>query len=114
MFFLGKRIFEPVMHVDNDIGEWNLAWIASGIQISDMIYLAVQYWLSKPLTLTVVTEMLNFHRVIDTICNTDGNIVTFFIFSYQKKLFLFLFQGSDLIGKELKISFQIVQIHLHV
>lgn len=38
------------MHVDNDIGEWNLAWIASGIQISDMVYLAVQYWLSKPLT----------------------------------------------------------------
>lgn len=71
-FSLGKRIFEPVMYVDNDIGEWNLAWIASGIQVSDMVYLAVQYWLSKPLTLTVVTEMINFHRVIDTICNTDG------------------------------------------
>lgn len=70
--YLGKRIFEPVMHVDNDIGEWNLAWIASDIQISDMVYLAVQYWLSKPLTLTVVTEMLNFHRIIDTICNTNG------------------------------------------
>ncbi|XP_025425417.1 rab3 GTPase-activating protein non-catalytic subunit isoform X2 [Sipha flava] len=68
---LCKRLFEPVMHVDNDIGEWNLAWIASGIQLPDMVYLAVQYWLSKPLTLTVVTEMLNFHRVIDTICNTN-------------------------------------------
>lgn len=60
------------MHVDNDIGEWNFAWIASGIQLPDMVYLAVQYWLSKPLTLTVVTEMLNFHRVIDTVCNTNG------------------------------------------
>lgn len=60
------------MHIDNDIGEWNLAWIASGIQMPDMVYLAVQYWLSKPLTLTVVTEMLNFHRIIDTICSTNG------------------------------------------
>lgn len=70
---LGSRIFEPVMHADNDIGEWNSAWMSSGIQMSDMVYLAVQYWLSKPLTLTVVTEMLNFHRVIDTICSTNGN-----------------------------------------
>jgi len=60
------------MHFDNDIGEWNSAWIASGIQLSDMVCLAVKYWLSKPLTLTVVTEMLNFHRVIDTICNSNG------------------------------------------
>lgn len=70
--FLGKWVIEPVMHVDNDIGEWNLAWMASGIPISDMVYLAVQYWLSKPLTLTVVMEMLNFHRVIDMICNTNS------------------------------------------
>ncbi|XP_022162830.1 rab3 GTPase-activating protein non-catalytic subunit isoform X1 [Myzus persicae] len=68
---LCKHIFEPIMHYDNDIGEWNSAWIASGIQLSDMVYLAVKYWLSKPLTLTVVTEMLNFHRVIDTICNSN-------------------------------------------
>lgn len=60
------------MHVDNDIGEWNLAWLASSIKLSDMVYLAIQYWLSKPLTLTVVTEMLNFHRILDTICNTNG------------------------------------------
>lgn len=73
------------MHVDNDIGEWNLAWIASGIQISDMVYLAVQYWLSKPLILTVVTEMLNFHRVIDTIYSTDGNILFHFLFLVIKK-----------------------------
>lgn len=69
---LCKHIFEPIMHFDNDIGEWNSAWIASGIQLSDMVYLAVKYWLSKPLTLTVVTEMLNFHRAIDTICNSNG------------------------------------------
>jgi len=72
IIFLGKCIIEPVMHVNNDIGEWNLAWMASGIQISDMVYLAVQYWLSKPLTLTAVLEMLNFHRVIDIICNKIG------------------------------------------
>jgi len=60
------------MHFDNDIGEWNSAWIASGIQLPDMVYLAVKYWLSKPLTLTIVTEMLNFHRAIDTICNSNG------------------------------------------
>lgn len=60
------------MHFDNDIGEWNSAWIASGIQSSDMVYLAVKYWLSKPLTLTVVTEMINFHRTIDTIYNSNG------------------------------------------
>jgi len=65
------------MHFDNDIGEWNLAWIASGIQLSDMVYLAVQYWLSKPLTLTVVTEMLNFHRAVDTICNSNGTSLNY-------------------------------------
>lgn len=64
------------MHVDNDIGEWNLAWIASSIKLPDMVYLAVQYWLSKILTLTVVTEMLNFHRILDTICNTNGRHFT--------------------------------------
>lgn len=77
------------MHIDNDIGEWNLAWTASGIQISDMVYLAVQYWLSKPLTLTVVTEMLNFHRIIDTICNTNGKNLNFKLllyFSYNNLL----------------------------
>lgn len=72
MFCSGKLIFEPVMHFDHDIGEWNLSWIASGIQISDLLYLAIHYWLSKPLTLTVVTEMLNFHRIVDIICNANG------------------------------------------
>jgi len=71
-YILGKHIFEPIMHFYNDIGEWNSAWIASGIQLPDMVYLAVKYWLSKPLTLTIVTEMLNFHRAIDTICNSNG------------------------------------------
>lgn len=73
------------MHVDNDIGEWNLAYMASGIQISDMVYLAVQYWLSKPLTLTVITEMLNFHRIIDMICNTNS------IYFYYNKALLYTY-----------------------
>lgn len=60
------------MHAANDIGELNLAWFASGIKLSDIVYLAVQYWISKPLTLTVVTEMLNFYRIIDTMCNSSG------------------------------------------
>lgn len=60
------------MHAANDIGEFNLSWVASGIGLSDMVYLAVQYWISKPLTLTVVTEMLNFHRITDTMCNSSG------------------------------------------
>uniref|UniRef100_A0A2S2P4L9 Rab3 GTPase-activating protein non-catalytic subunit n=1 Tax=Schizaphis graminum TaxID=13262 RepID=A0A2S2P4L9_SCHGA len=68
---LCKHIFEPIMCFDNDIGEWNSAWLASGIQLPDMVYLAVKYWLSKPLTLTIVTEMLNFHRTVDTICNSN-------------------------------------------
>ncbi|XP_050425334.1 rab3 GTPase-activating protein non-catalytic subunit [Adelges cooleyi] len=72
---LCKRMFETIMHADGDIREWNLAWVTSGIKLSDMIYLAVQYWLAKPLTLTVVTEMINFYRVIDTICNTSDGII---------------------------------------
>lgn len=72
------------MHVDTDIGEWNVAWIASGIQVSDMVYLGVRYWLSKPLTLTVVTEMINFHRIIDTICNSDGICLNYrYFYTYQ-------------------------------
>lgn len=90
-YFLGKRIFEPVMHIDNDIGEWNLSWIASDIQISDMVYLAVQYWLSKPLTLTVVTEMLNFHRIIDTICNTNGKNFNYELLLHYSSNNLFFF-----------------------
>ncbi|XP_050524026.1 rab3 GTPase-activating protein non-catalytic subunit isoform X2 [Daktulosphaira vitifoliae] len=68
---LCKKIFEPIMHSDSDIREWNLAWVANGIQITDMMYLAVQYWLSKALTLTVVTEMISFYRIIDTLCNIN-------------------------------------------
>lgn len=102
IFFLGKQIFEPVMHVDYDIGEWNLAWIASGIVISDMVYLAVHYWLSKPLTLTVVTEMLNFHRIIDTICNTDGNDGYICIFSINN---LILISGKQFDWKKTQDQF---------
>lgn len=73
--FIGKKVFEPIMHSDSDIRDWNLAWMANGIKIGDMMYLAVQYWLSKALTLTVVTEMISFYRIIDTLCNTNGKLL---------------------------------------
>lgn len=83
------------MHFDNDIGEWNSAWIASGIQLPDMVYLAVEYWLSKPLTLTIVTEMLNFHRAIDTICNSNGMSLCYKSLEFiYLKLFIFIFRNK--------------------
>jgi hypothetical protein len=92
IFFIGKHIFEPIMRFDNDIGEWNSAWIASGIQLPDMVYLAVEYWLSKPLTLTIVTEMLNFHRTIDTICNSNGMSLHYKSLEFNNyKIFVFIF-----------------------
>ncbi len=72
-----------------DLDVWGNECSNCQINQSDLLFIIFHYWLHKPLSITMVREMMNLYRIINTalqIDNVDGEILVtssiFYLFQF--------------------------------
>lgn len=58
-----------------EFGEWAKVCEECKVDQADLLFLVFRYWLHKPLSITMVREMLNLYKIIKTVllvCRNEG------------------------------------------
>lgn len=76
IFVVGDLLCSGIMYCKCEFEEWAKTCENCRINQNDLLFLIFHYWLCKPLSITMVQEMLNLYRIIYTVLliyKNEGN-----------------------------------------